>query len=107
MFDSIFRMSDGFPAAQIARAARLARLALSAGELQIFAAQLPGILAYVDQIQAVDTAGVEPLAHPHPGASVERADDVGPSLDREALLDSAPEAERAAGLFTVPRVLGP
>jgi aspartyl-tRNA(Asn)/glutamyl-tRNA(Gln) amidotransferase subunit C len=99
-------MSDGLPTDEIARAARLARLTLTEDEQHLFARQLAEILGYVEQIQSVDTAGVEPMSHPHAAGLPERADDIRPSLDRDAVLDRAPDADRAGGYFKVPRVLG-
>lgn len=99
-------MPDRLPTSEIARAARLARLTLTEDEQQQFATQLTEVLGYVEQIQAVDTDGVQPMSHPHAAGLVERADDVRPSLDRDAALGGAPEADREAGYFKVPRVLG-
>ena len=48
----------------VAHLARLARLALTDGELDSFAGQLDAILAHVGQIQAVDVTGVEPTDNP-------------------------------------------
>lgn len=99
-------MSVIFSREDVERVARLARLELNAEEKDLFARQLAGILAYAEQIQRVDTAGIEPTSHaPGSGARM-REDDVRPSLPREASLTAAPDADVAAGLFKVPRVLG-
>ena len=99
-------MSDRFSREDVERVARLARLDLDADEKDLFARQLAGILAYAEQIQRVDTAGIEPTSHP-PGSSVSLRDDVVvPSLAREASLAAAPDADVKAGLFKVPRVMG-
>jgi aspartyl-tRNA(Asn)/glutamyl-tRNA(Gln) amidotransferase subunit C len=99
-------MSPTFSTADVERVARLARLELNAEEKDLFARQLAGILAYAEQIQRVDTDHVEPTSHaPGHGASM-RADEVRPSLPREESLAAAPEADVAAGLFKVPRVMG-
>ena len=83
----------------------LARLELSDDERARFATQLSAILAYADQVQQVDTSAVAAAA-----ASADRSrmrDDAPlPSLDRDVVLAQAPAADRAAGLFKVPRVLG-
>jgi aspartyl-tRNA(Asn)/glutamyl-tRNA(Gln) amidotransferase subunit C len=91
---------------EVARIAHLARLALTAGELELFARQLAGILAYAEQLQQVDTSGVAPTSHPLDLTAAFRDDEVRGSLPREEALRAAPEADIAAGLFKVPRVLG-
>ena len=48
---------------EVRRIARLARLEISAEETDRTREQLNGILAFIEQLQAVDTAGVEPMAH--------------------------------------------
>jgi aspartyl-tRNA(Asn)/glutamyl-tRNA(Gln) amidotransferase subunit C len=99
-------MSDRFSRADVERVARLARLELDGDEKDLFARQLASILGYAEQIQRVDTAGIEPTSHaPGRGASI-REDEVRPSLPREASLAAAPEADGKAGLFKVPRVMG-
>jgi aspartyl-tRNA(Asn)/glutamyl-tRNA(Gln) amidotransferase subunit C len=91
---------------EVAHVARLARLSLTTDELQLFARQLAGILDYAEQLQAVDTANVAPTSHPLALTAALRDDDVLPSLSREEGLQAAPESDRSAGLFKVPRVLG-
>jgi aspartyl-tRNA(Asn)/glutamyl-tRNA(Gln) amidotransferase subunit C len=99
-------MSDRFSREDVERVARLARLELDAHEKDLFARQLAGILAYAEQIQRVDTTGIEPTSHA-PGSSASmREDVVQPSLPREASLAAAPDADLKAGLFKVPRVMG-
>ena len=98
------RMSDILTAADVERIATLARLELTADETARFADQLTAILAYADQVQQVDTSGVAPpVTTP---AATGRDDAPAPSLDRDLVLSQAPAADRAAGLFKVPRVLG-
>jgi aspartyl-tRNA(Asn)/glutamyl-tRNA(Gln) amidotransferase subunit C len=87
--------------------ARLARLALTEDERAVVARQFAGIVDYVAQIQAVETADVPPMSHPHVEGTAARPDELQPSLDRDAVLAAAPDAEREAGFFKVPRVLGP
>jgi aspartyl-tRNA(Asn)/glutamyl-tRNA(Gln) amidotransferase subunit C len=83
--------------------ARLAHLSLTAAERETFARQLEEVLAYAESIQALDTAGVEPMSHAaHTGRL--REDTPRESLARETVLEAAPDAE--GGLFRVPRVLG-
>ena len=83
--------------------ARLAHLSLTSEERTTFARQLDDVLAYAESIQTLDTAGVEPMSHAS-GAGLLREDRPQPSLDRERVLDAAPDSDR--GLFRVPRVLG-
>jgi len=90
--------------ADVDRIATLARLELTGDERARFAAQLSAILAYADQVQQVDTSGAAP--DEGAGGSRMRDDEPAPSLDRERVLSQAPAADRAAGLFKVPRVLG-
>jgi aspartyl-tRNA(Asn)/glutamyl-tRNA(Gln) amidotransferase subunit C len=88
----------------VERIATLARLELTADETAQFAQQLTAILAYADQVQQVDTSGVAP---PQAASDGRMRDDVPVrSLDRDTVLSQAPAADRAAGLYKVPRVLG-
>ena len=91
--------------ADVDRIAALARLELTDDERSRFATQLSAILAYADQVQQVDTSTVASAA-PSPEDSRMRDDVLRPSLDRDLVLSQAPAADRAAGLFKVPRVLG-
>lgn len=90
--------------AEVAHVARLARLDLSAEELELYASQLAAVLDHAAEVAALDTAGVPPTAHPLPLANVAREDLRVPSLDRDEVLAQAPAAE--AGQFRVPPVLG-
>jgi aspartyl-tRNA(Asn)/glutamyl-tRNA(Gln) amidotransferase subunit C len=99
-------MADVFSREDLRRVASLARLALSDEEHELFARQLAQVLEYARQVQSVDTSGVPPTSHPTGAISPLREDEVQPSLPREAALSQAPEADPAAGLFKVPRVLG-
>ena len=84
--------------------ARLSRLALSDAELERMREQLSGILAYIDTLRALDTAGVEPTAHPIPMVNVLRPDVPRPGISRDEVLAAAPAVED--GRFRVPRILG-
>jgi len=84
--------------------ARLARLALTDDELDALTTELGDILGHAAQVSALDTAGVEPTAHPLPLVNVFRADVARPGLPRDEVLAGAPEAE--GGRFRVPRILG-
>jgi aspartyl-tRNA(Asn)/glutamyl-tRNA(Gln) amidotransferase subunit C len=89
----------------VERIARLAHLELTRDEKQLFTKQLADILAYAEQVQAVDTTGVEATAHVN-AHGVERPDEPTPSLGVEAAIANAPDGAAEAGLFRVPRVIG-
>jgi aspartyl-tRNA(Asn)/glutamyl-tRNA(Gln) amidotransferase subunit C len=91
--------------ADVDRIAALARLELTDEERTRFATQLSAILGYADQVQQADTSGVSADPSTLPVARL-RDDDLAPSLDRGEVLGQAPAADRTAGLFKVPRVLG-
>lgn len=90
---------------EVQRIAELARLELSADELDLFTRQLGDILTYVEQIRALDTTGVAPTSQVL-NRPVDREDVTGPTLSRSELLANAPDAAAEAGLFKVPRVIG-
>lgn len=98
-------MAAGFTRSQVEAVAALAHLELSDNEAELFAHQLGTILAYAEQVQQIDTTGVEPTTSVASDVS-ERADTVQPSLDRASALANAPDPQPAAGLFKVPRVIG-
>jgi aspartyl-tRNA(Asn)/glutamyl-tRNA(Gln) amidotransferase subunit C len=91
----------------IARVANLARLELRPDETDRVLGQLNGFFALVAQMDAVNTEGVEPLAHPAAllgDVALRLRDDIASEPNqREASQVSAPAVER--GLFLVPRVL--
>jgi aspartyl-tRNA(Asn)/glutamyl-tRNA(Gln) amidotransferase subunit C len=88
---------------QIARIAELARLELSPADSAAMQQQLNGILAMVDRMQAVDTAGVEPMSHPQKAKQRLREDEVAERDRREAFQAIAPATED--GLYLVPKVI--
>jgi aspartyl-tRNA(Asn)/glutamyl-tRNA(Gln) amidotransferase subunit C len=91
----------------IERVANLARLELRPDETERTLSQLNGFFALVEQMQAVDTDGVEPLAHPAAvlgEVALRLRDDIASEPNqREASQVSAPAVER--GLFLVPKVI--
>jgi len=99
-------MADTLTRADVERIATLARLELTPDEVTLFAGQLTAILAYADQVQQVDTSGIAVAPAAATGDVAARDDEPVPSLDRDLVLSQAPSADRAAGLFKVPRVLG-
>jgi aspartyl-tRNA(Asn)/glutamyl-tRNA(Gln) amidotransferase subunit C len=128
-------MADTLTRADVERIAALARLELTPDEVTLFAGQLTAILAYADQVQQVDTSGIDAAPAASALSTVASAevdglptialadvdalpavalakvgaarDDVpASSLDRNLVLSQAPAADSRAGIFKVPRVLG-
>lgn len=97
-------MSRRISTEDVAHVATLARLRLSDEELQQFTGQLAAVLDHARDVEALDTEGVPPTAHPLPLVNVLRDDVVGPSLERDEVLAQAPSVE--ADRFRVPRILG-
>jgi aspartyl-tRNA(Asn)/glutamyl-tRNA(Gln) amidotransferase subunit C len=97
-------MSERLTRADVEHVARLARLALTAEEIDGLTTELAAILEYAAQVSALDTEGVPPTAHPLPLANVFRRDEIRPGLSRDEVLAEAPAAED--GRFRVPRILG-
>jgi aspartyl-tRNA(Asn)/glutamyl-tRNA(Gln) amidotransferase subunit C len=83
--------------------AHLARLAMNEGELDSVAGDLSTILKLVEQMNAVDTNGVIPMAHPLHMAQRLRPDEVSEIDEREHFQSIAPATEN--GLYLVPRVI--
>jgi aspartyl-tRNA(Asn)/glutamyl-tRNA(Gln) amidotransferase subunit C len=87
----------------VAKLARLARIAMTDDELEHLAGQLQVIVGAVARVQEVAAADVPPTSHALPMTNVFRVDEPRPALGAEAALAAAPEAE--AGRFRVPRIL--
>jgi aspartyl-tRNA(Asn)/glutamyl-tRNA(Gln) amidotransferase subunit C len=83
--------------------AELARLELTAAEKGQFIAQLNSILTYIEKLSELNTAGVEPTSHVLPMSNVFRDDEVRPSLDRDRVLQNAPQQSHF--FFKVPRII--
>ena len=98
-------MSTTLTIADVERVAALAHLELTDEEKQLFARQLADILAYAEQVQAVDTTGVPATSHVN-AHGVERDDVPAPSLTVDEAIANAPDGVPSAGLFRVPRVIG-
>lgn len=88
---------------EVRKVALLARLELTEEEAEAQAGHLNTLLEQFDILQKLDLENVEPTSHSIPLANVLRSDTVRPSLPREELLASAPEARD--GCFVVPRIV--
>ncbi|MBD8483419.1 MULTISPECIES: Asp-tRNA(Asn)/Glu-tRNA(Gln) amidotransferase subunit GatC [Pseudomonas] len=87
----------------VEKIAHLARLGLNDADLPRTIEALNSILGLVDQMQAVDTRGIEPLAHPLEASQRLRADQVTERNQRDAYQAVAPAVEN--GLYLVPKVI--
>ena len=88
---------------QVRKVAKLSRLELTEAEVEEFTGQLSAILDYVEKMNELDTANVEPLAHCLPVSNVFREDVAKESLGTEKALANAPE--RDGEFFKVPKIL--
>jgi aspartyl-tRNA(Asn)/glutamyl-tRNA(Gln) amidotransferase subunit C len=88
---------------QVRRIALLARIEVNEAEAQTTQGHLNGIFQLIEQMQAVDTRGVEPMAHAQDLSQRLRADAVSEADRRAAYQAVAPETE--AGLYLVPKVI--
>jgi aspartyl-tRNA(Asn)/glutamyl-tRNA(Gln) amidotransferase subunit C len=89
--------------ADVAHLARLARLAVTEDELDLFAGQLDVILGAVARVREVAADDIPPTSHAVPMTNVFRPDELAPCLPRDAVLAGAPDVEDAK--FRVPRIL--
>ena len=87
----------------IAHVARLARLALSADELEAYKTQLALILDHAARVQSLEGDSVDESGHPLGLSNVYREDVRRPSLDRDEVMINAPESDN--GYFVVPPAL--
>jgi aspartyl-tRNA(Asn)/glutamyl-tRNA(Gln) amidotransferase subunit C len=85
---------------QVLHVARLARLELTAEEIERMAGELSGILEHVDRISQLDLDGVEATSHVIALENVLRPDKSRPSWSQEEMLERAPDP--ASGSFRVP-----
>jgi len=88
---------------QVRALAELARIEVGESDSEALRQQLNGILAMVDEMLAVDTAGIEPMAHPQDAAQRMREDLVTESDEHALFQEAAPQVED--GLYLVPRVI--
>jgi aspartyl-tRNA(Asn)/glutamyl-tRNA(Gln) amidotransferase subunit C len=90
-------------AATVRKVARLAKIRIEEGRVEALAAELSGIMAWIDQLNEVDTEGVQPLASTEAVSLPLREDVVTDGGDPAKVLANAPRAER--GFFVVPKVV--
>jgi aspartyl-tRNA(Asn)/glutamyl-tRNA(Gln) amidotransferase subunit C len=88
----------------IEHVAKLARIALTPEELEQYARELGDILEHAERVQAIATSDIPPTSHPLPMTNAFRDDEVRPSLDRDEVLEMAPDP--VGEYFRVPRILG-
>lgn len=87
----------------VKRLAELARIEIDDREAEAMLDQLSGIFSLIEQMQAVDASGIEPMAHARDMAARLR-DDIATEPDQRTLFQSvAPQVE--AGLYLVPKVI--
>lgn len=96
-------MSNRIDEATVRHIANLARLRLTDEEVSRFGAQLSDIVTHIEQLNAVNTEGVEPTAHPLPVSNVLRDDIPVESLGVERVLANAPDS--TPPYFKLPKVL--
>jgi len=87
----------------VRRIAQLARLQINDTEAEQVLAQLRAIFALIDELQAVDTRGVDPMSHAQGAALRLREDQVSEPDQRQLFQSIAPQVE--AGLYLVPKVI--
>jgi len=87
----------------IEKVAKLARLDLSEQEKKVLGNQLEQILTYMEQLNRLDTKGIEPTSHAIPISNAFREDEAKPSYSKEEVLGVGPEQEE--GHFRVPRII--
>jgi aspartyl-tRNA(Asn)/glutamyl-tRNA(Gln) amidotransferase subunit C len=88
---------------EVGTIAKLARLAVDADDIPIYADNLSKIIEFINQLDAADTDSVAPMAHPLSMAQRLRPDEVTEGDRRERYQQNAPAVE--AGLYLVPRVI--
>jgi aspartyl-tRNA(Asn)/glutamyl-tRNA(Gln) amidotransferase subunit C len=94
---------SGIARDEVRRIAALARLSMDDAEIDRMQRDLAAVLAYVEALAGVDTAGVEPMAHVIPLSTPLRDDVPEPAMDPARAVANAPEASGSA--FVVPRVI--
>jgi aspartyl-tRNA(Asn)/glutamyl-tRNA(Gln) amidotransferase subunit C len=88
---------------EVEHVANLARLNLSAGELETMTGQLDNILSYVDKLEELDTSDVIPTTHVFSVSNAFREDVIKESLTQEESVKNGPEQD--GEFFQVPKVI--
>jgi aspartyl-tRNA(Asn)/glutamyl-tRNA(Gln) amidotransferase subunit C len=83
--------------------ARLAHIELTPEEAAVYGKQLGDVLAYIDKLNELDLAEIEPTSHGIPASNLFREDVLVPGLDREIALSNAPS--RTLAEFNVPKIV--
>jgi len=96
-------MSESCQGMDVGYVARLACIALTEEETTLFQGQLDQVLHYVEQLNELDVSDVEPTAHAIPVFNVFRKDELGTSLDHDAVISNAPAA--TDGQIRVPKII--
>ena len=86
---------------EIAQLAQLAKLSFTDEQLDAFTDEFSSILAFVDQLSQLDTEGVS--VAPEADRAVVRADEIAPSLPKQAVIELAPETDGDG--FLIPRIV--
>ena len=94
---------NALSAEQVAHVAKLARLEVGPDRIGQYRTQLAAVLAHIAKLDAVDIAGVEPMAHPFESSNRLDEDEPVQGLPIEAVLRNAPAAE--GRFLAVPKVL--
>jgi aspartyl-tRNA(Asn)/glutamyl-tRNA(Gln) amidotransferase subunit C len=89
--------------ATVRHIAKLARIAVTDGEVDALVPELNNIIGWIEQLQEVDVTGIEPMTAVIPNKLRMREDAVTDGGIREAVLANAPVAEH--GFFAVPKVI--
>ena len=87
----------------VARIAKLARIRVTQDEIVAYQSQLNGIFGLIEVMQAVDTAGIEPMSHAQDLFQRLRADEVTEPDSKAVFQAVAPQTEN--GLYLVPKVI--
>lgn len=89
---------------KVKQVAQLARLNIDDADMPLYVRNLSSILEFVEQMNSVDTKGIEPMAHPLQLTQRQREDVVTEQDQRSLFQEVAPETE--AGYYLVPQVIG-
>jgi len=88
---------------EVRHVARLARLELDESEILSFQGELNALIGHFEDIQTIDSSGIEPLSHAVAMQNIWSEDTVAPTLPRDRALANAPISR--AGLFVVPTII--